>query len=217
MQTVVTARAALEADLRHALRHDEFLLHFQPQVDRDGGVTGAEALIRWQSASARPGDAGDLHPDRRRHRPDPADGPLGAGAGLRAAGALGAAAGAGRARASPSTSARASCASPASSTKCAPCWRSAGAGAAAAQARDHRKPAGRRYRDDDRHHAQPEGARRRLLARRFRHRLFVAQLPEAPAARPAEDRPLVRQRRAGRYAATRRSRRPSSRSGAACA
>jgi diguanylate cyclase (GGDEF)-like protein/PAS domain S-box-containing protein len=49
MQTVVTARAALEADLRHALRHDEFALHYQAQVDRDGMVTGAEALIRWQS------------------------------------------------------------------------------------------------------------------------------------------------------------------------
>ena len=51
MQTVVTARAALEADLRHALQHDEFLLHYQPQVDRDGAVIGAEALIRWHSAS----------------------------------------------------------------------------------------------------------------------------------------------------------------------
>jgi diguanylate cyclase (GGDEF)-like protein/PAS domain S-box-containing protein len=51
MQTVVSARAALEADLRDALRRDEFLLHYQPQVDRDGAVIGAEALIRWQSPS----------------------------------------------------------------------------------------------------------------------------------------------------------------------
>ncbi|MDL2355129.1 MAG: EAL domain-containing protein [Pseudomonadota bacterium] len=51
MQTVVTARAALEADLRHALQHDEFLLHYQPQIDCAGVVTGAEALIRWHSAS----------------------------------------------------------------------------------------------------------------------------------------------------------------------
>jgi EAL domain-containing protein (putative c-di-GMP-specific phosphodiesterase class I) len=49
MQTVVTARVALEADLRNALQHGEFLLHYQPQVDRDGLVMGAEALIRWQS------------------------------------------------------------------------------------------------------------------------------------------------------------------------
>jgi EAL domain-containing protein (putative c-di-GMP-specific phosphodiesterase class I) len=51
MENVVTARAALEADLRAALQHDEFLLHYQPQLDRDGVVTGAEALIRWQSPS----------------------------------------------------------------------------------------------------------------------------------------------------------------------
>jgi diguanylate cyclase (GGDEF)-like protein/PAS domain S-box-containing protein len=51
MQTAVTARAALEADLRHALQHDEFALHYQPQVDRGGSVIGAEALIRWHSAS----------------------------------------------------------------------------------------------------------------------------------------------------------------------
>jgi diguanylate cyclase (GGDEF)-like protein/PAS domain S-box-containing protein len=49
MQAVVTARAALESDLRHALQHNEFLLHYQPQIDRDGLVTGAEVLIRWQS------------------------------------------------------------------------------------------------------------------------------------------------------------------------
>jgi diguanylate cyclase (GGDEF)-like protein/PAS domain S-box-containing protein len=51
MQTVVTERAALEDDLRRALQHGEFLLHYQAQVDRDGMVTGAEALIRWQSPS----------------------------------------------------------------------------------------------------------------------------------------------------------------------
>ncbi|MES2759334.1 MAG: EAL domain-containing protein [Pseudomonadota bacterium] len=49
MQTVVNARAELEADLRDALQHDEFVLHYQPQVDRDGAVIGAEALIRWHS------------------------------------------------------------------------------------------------------------------------------------------------------------------------
>ena len=49
MQTVVSARAALEADLREGLKNGEFLLHYQPQLDRAGKVTGGEALIRWQS------------------------------------------------------------------------------------------------------------------------------------------------------------------------
>lgn len=40
---------ALEADLRHALEHKEFLLYYQPQVDLcSNRITGIEALIRWQ-------------------------------------------------------------------------------------------------------------------------------------------------------------------------
>lgn len=48
IRAAVSARAALEADLRRALRKGEFLLRYQPQVDRDGRLTGAEALLRWQ-------------------------------------------------------------------------------------------------------------------------------------------------------------------------
>jgi len=47
MQAVVTARAALESDLRAALVQDEFLLHYQPQMDEAGSVVGVEALLRW--------------------------------------------------------------------------------------------------------------------------------------------------------------------------
>ena len=36
------------------------------------------------------------------------------------------------------------------------------------------------------------GARRPALARRLRHRLLLARLPQAPATRRAEDRPLLR-------------------------
>jgi diguanylate cyclase (GGDEF)-like protein/PAS domain S-box-containing protein len=48
MQAVVTARAALETDLRQALHEGQFLLYYQAQVDADGHLTGAEALVRWQ-------------------------------------------------------------------------------------------------------------------------------------------------------------------------
>jgi len=48
MQTVVSARAALDADLRHGMAQQQFMLHYQPQVDAEGRITGAEALLRWQ-------------------------------------------------------------------------------------------------------------------------------------------------------------------------
>jgi len=42
------AELVMEGQLAQALERDEFVLHFQPQVRaRDGGLVGAEALIRW--------------------------------------------------------------------------------------------------------------------------------------------------------------------------
>jgi diguanylate cyclase (GGDEF)-like protein len=42
------ASLQLEQELRHALAHDEFVLHYQPQVDAvSGDLLGCEALIRW--------------------------------------------------------------------------------------------------------------------------------------------------------------------------
>ena len=47
MQTTIAARMALETGLRESLEHKLFTLYFQPQLDRDERVIGAEALLRW--------------------------------------------------------------------------------------------------------------------------------------------------------------------------
>jgi diguanylate cyclase (GGDEF)-like protein len=48
MEVVVAARAAMEADLREGLAKQQFLLHYQPQIDHTGALFGVEALVRWQ-------------------------------------------------------------------------------------------------------------------------------------------------------------------------
>jgi diguanylate cyclase (GGDEF)-like protein/PAS domain S-box-containing protein len=48
MQALVAKRTALDHDLRLALRHNEFLLFYQPLVDHSASVVGFEALVRWQ-------------------------------------------------------------------------------------------------------------------------------------------------------------------------
>lgn len=53
VQAAWSARAELEGGLRRALRHGEFLLHYQPQLDRAGRVIGAEALLRWRLPNGR--------------------------------------------------------------------------------------------------------------------------------------------------------------------
>ncbi len=46
LQAAVNARAAMEDDLRQAIKSGEFALYYQPQVDSKG-LIGAEALVRW--------------------------------------------------------------------------------------------------------------------------------------------------------------------------
>ena len=48
MQQAVNRRALLETELHNGLRRAQFLLLYQPQVDSQGRMTGAEALVRWQ-------------------------------------------------------------------------------------------------------------------------------------------------------------------------
>lgn len=48
MQNDASMRSALEGELRQAVAHKQFVLHYQPQLDLLGRMIGAEALIRWQ-------------------------------------------------------------------------------------------------------------------------------------------------------------------------
>jgi len=50
MQSMVTRRAALEADLREAVTQEQFIVYYQPQVTDGVNVSGAEALLRWRHA-----------------------------------------------------------------------------------------------------------------------------------------------------------------------
>ncbi len=58
MQALVTANAALTFELRQGLRNHDFVLHYQPQVGREGAMVGVEALVRWR------------HPQHGLMRPD---------------------------------------------------------------------------------------------------------------------------------------------------
>ncbi|MFZ3155783.1 putative bifunctional diguanylate cyclase/phosphodiesterase [Pseudomonas sp.] len=48
LQSDTAERSLLDRDLDVALREQQFVLHYQPQLNRAGKVIGAEVLIRWQ-------------------------------------------------------------------------------------------------------------------------------------------------------------------------
>ena len=51
MNVAALARVSLERELRLAIERNEFSLWYQPQLDlRSGRISGAEALLRWESA-----------------------------------------------------------------------------------------------------------------------------------------------------------------------
>lgn len=58
MQVALASRAVLESALRLGVQQRQFVLHYQPQVDSEGGIFGAEALLRWE------------HPERGLVQPD---------------------------------------------------------------------------------------------------------------------------------------------------
>lgn len=47
MQSVLDKRAEMEQELRKAIDQGQFELYFQPQVDKEKRIIGAEALLRW--------------------------------------------------------------------------------------------------------------------------------------------------------------------------
>ncbi len=59
MQEAVMERMLIEKELRHALDEQQLSLYYQPQVDCDGNLIGAEALIRWNHPQK-----GFIPPDR---------------------------------------------------------------------------------------------------------------------------------------------------------
>lgn len=49
LNTVAQQRITLESELRHALDHGQFVVHYQPRVCvHNNHILGAEALVRWQ-------------------------------------------------------------------------------------------------------------------------------------------------------------------------
>jgi len=48
MQQSLVERAAMESELRRVVAQGQLVLHYQPQLDDQNRVIGAEALLRWQ-------------------------------------------------------------------------------------------------------------------------------------------------------------------------
>ncbi|MBC3869316.1 bifunctional diguanylate cyclase/phosphodiesterase [Undibacterium oligocarboniphilum] len=48
MQAILVVRMLMESNLRAALANNQFQLHYQVQVNADGKLIGAEALLRWK-------------------------------------------------------------------------------------------------------------------------------------------------------------------------
>ena len=67
MRKGAVSRLAVETALRHALKNNEFVLHYQPIIELQAGtIVGVEALVRWQRGPDElvyPGDFIDVAED----------------------------------------------------------------------------------------------------------------------------------------------------------
>ncbi len=49
LNAAANERLILEGELRHAIKREEFVVYYHPQIDlRTSGIIGAEALVRWR-------------------------------------------------------------------------------------------------------------------------------------------------------------------------
>ena len=67
IQADAAERSALGTELRDAIAAGDLVLHYQPQIARDGRVIGAEALVRWQHARRGLVGPGEFIPVAERH------------------------------------------------------------------------------------------------------------------------------------------------------
>ena len=188
MDARIQARRALEVDLRRALTSGEFSLAYQPQINLAGNeLVAMEALLRWHHPQRGPVPPSEFIPLAeetglivplgewvlREACKDAAQWPESVqGRGQPLAGAV------------PQSRPRHD--GDAGARRGAGCAEPAGAG-------DHRSGAAAGRRDDRHHAASAACARRAHRDGRFRHRLFVAQLPALVPVRQDQDRPLVHQ------------------------
>ena len=188
MQAAVTAHAAMESALREAVRKEQFLLYYQAQVDSSGRTTGAEVLLRWEHPSRGIVSPGEFIPLAEETGLILPLGQWVLDSACKQLAAWAAEQGMSHLTIAVNVSARQFHHKDFVDQVLLALHRSG--------ADPHRLKLelteSLLVDNCGRHHPQDERAqdrRRRFLARRFRHWILVAQLPETLAAQPAEDRP----------------------------